>query len=136
MRKILLLEPYEQLANVITQLLRELNCDVDVVISGDITDAELTMRRYDCVFINLDQNRLPSEDGGLRLAEIASDAGVPVVMIPDHLIAAQKIAANGWLQLKKPFNLGNLEAVISKAMETDRVLHPVEDTFISERRRG
>ena len=57
------------------------------------------------VLINLDQNRTEGRKGGPQLAEAASTLGLPVIMIPDHELAAQTIKAKGWLHLNKPFTI-------------------------------
>jgi hypothetical protein len=51
------------------------------------------------------------------LAATASSLGIPVVMIPDHEIAAAKIDAYGWLRIQKPFTLQNMEHVIRQAVK-------------------
>ena len=80
-RRVLLLEPYREVAEVITGLLDDLGYEVDIITSGDIERKELLAKKYACAFVNLDQNRSDWRDYGLRLAETASNAGIPVVMI-------------------------------------------------------
>ena len=47
---------------------------------------------------------------------MASDLGIPVIMIPDHETAAQMIDAKGWLRISKPFTMATLQKVIERTM--------------------
>ena len=115
--RVLLVEPYEEIADVITGVLEDLNYQIDVVTSGRLTAKDLRNNGYRCVFINLDQNSSGCRNEGLRLAEIASELGVPVVLIPDHATAHATIQKNGWLSLTKPFTVEHLEQVIAAAVK-------------------
>jgi DNA-binding response OmpR family regulator len=115
-KHILLLEPYEAIAHVITDLLNQLGYQTDVLASGTVDTNYLLRKPYHCVLINLDQNTSGWHDYGLRLATLASRSGIPVVMIPDHTTAARTIEANGWLRLKKPFSIANLQDAITLAV--------------------
>jgi DNA-binding NtrC family response regulator len=119
-KHVLLLEPYEAIANVIKDLLDQLGYQTDVLTSGTVDTNDLHRKPYHCVLINLDQNTSGWHDDGLRLATLASRSGIPVVMIPDHATAASTIEANGWLRLKKPFSIGNLQNAISLAVAKRR----------------
>ena len=94
-KRILLLEPYGAVADVIKDLLDQLDYVADVETSGHVNEHDLRSRGYHCVLVNLDQNRTDWRDYGLRLATIASGLGIPVVMIPDHETAAKTIKENG-----------------------------------------
>jgi DNA-binding response OmpR family regulator len=87
-KRILLLEPYDVVADVITEVLDQLDYEADVVASGRLDENDLRARNYDCVLINLGQNRTEWREYGLRLAELASALGIPVMMIADHQVAA------------------------------------------------
>jgi DNA-binding NtrC family response regulator len=115
-KRVLLLEPYDVVAAVITDLLDQLGYAADVVTSGSIDKTYLQEKSYHCVLVNLDQNRTEWQDYGLRLAQMASDLGIPVIMIPDHETAAQMIDAKGWLRISKPFTMANLQKVIERAV--------------------
>ena len=73
-KRILLLEPYGVVANVIKDLLDQLDYVADVETSGHVDEHDLRSREYHCVLVNLDQNRTDWRDYGLRLATIASGA--------------------------------------------------------------
>jgi DNA-binding NtrC family response regulator len=115
-KRILLLEPYDVVSDLILDILDQLDYEADVETSGNIDQQQLLSRGYDCVFVNLDQNRTEWRNYGLRLAAIASGLGIPVIMIPDHETAAQTIDANGWLRLNKPFTVEHLQDVIARAV--------------------
>jgi DNA-binding NtrC family response regulator len=115
-KRILLIEPYSDLADVIGFFLEELGFQFDLVTDPTICGNDLTKRRYQCVLINLDQNSDRWRDLGLRLAERASRLRLPVVMIADHEVAAATIAANGWKPVQKPFTLAKLESAIAEAV--------------------
>ncbi len=115
-KRVLLLEPYSVVAEVITDLLVDLDFEAQVVTSGVLDENDLRLGGYDCVLINLDQNRSEWRNYGLKLAQMASQLGIPVVMIPDHDIAAKTIDANGWLRINKPFTIKNLQDVIERAI--------------------
>jgi DNA-binding NtrC family response regulator len=115
-KRVLLIEPYDVVADLLTDVLDQLDYVTDVVASGHIDEEELRAKAYRCVFINLDQKKAESRQSGLKLAAIATKLGVPVIMIPDHETADEIIAANGWLRIRKPFTIGNLEDTIAQAM--------------------
>jgi DNA-binding response OmpR family regulator len=115
-KRILLLEPYGAVADVIKDLLDQLDYTADVETSGHVNEHDLRSRGYHCVLVNLDQNRTDWRDYGLRLATIASGLGIPVVMISDHETAAKTIKENGWLRLRKPFTIENLENTLNRAV--------------------
>jgi DNA-binding NtrC family response regulator len=115
-KRVLLLEPYDVVADVITDLLDQLGYATDVVTSGSIDKTDLHDKSYRCVLVNLDQNRAEWQNYGLRLAQMAAELGIPVVMIPDHETAAQTIDAKGWLRIAKPFTVANLQKVIERAV--------------------
>ena len=115
-KRILLVEPYDMVAGTIVDILEQLDYEADVVMSGHLREKDLNAADYHCVLINLDQNRSEWRDHGLRLAEVASKAGLPVVLIPDHQTAAI-IEANGWLQLPKPFTLHGMKEVLGRARQ-------------------
>ena len=116
-KRILLLEPYEMVAEALTDCLRHLDYDVDVVTTGELDASRLRGGRYDCVLINLDQNRPNTRQGGLKLAEMATSLGMPVVMIPDYRLARDTLSAKGWLHIAKPFTIDKLQQVIAQAVE-------------------
>ena len=115
-KRILLLEPYDVVADLIRDLLDQLDYVTDVETSGDFDEQGLRSRGYHCVLVNFDQNRTDWRDYGLRLATIAAGLGIPVVMIPDHETAAKTIEANGWLGLRKPFTIANLADALNRAV--------------------
>lgn len=114
-RRVLLLEPYEAVADLIMELLDELDYEAVIETSGRLDAEVLKSGTYHCVLVNLDQNRSTWRDYGLKLAAMASERGVPVIMIPDHEIAAKTIDANGWLRLEKPFTAQGLQKVLARA---------------------
>jgi DNA-binding NtrC family response regulator len=114
-RRILLVEPYDVLADLLVDILEHLDYETVVVSSGTIRESDLRETEYHCVLINLDQNSSRWRNKGLRLAEVASKVGLPVVMIPDHATATAIIEANGWLHFQKPFTLANVEHVMRAA---------------------
>jgi DNA-binding response OmpR family regulator len=112
---VLLIEPYELVAELLVEVLEDLDYESDVVTSGSVQESDLRAKKYHCVLINLDQNDVGWRNKGLRLAEMASGIGLPVVMIPDHELAIAEIEANGWLHFDKPFTLANVEHVLRAA---------------------
>lgn len=115
-KRILLLEPYDLVADLLKELLDHLDYIADVETSGEIDEHNLQSRGYVCVLINLDQNRKGWPDYGIQLANIASRLNIPVVMIPDHETAAKTIDANGWHRIEKPFTIANLSEAITRAV--------------------
>jgi len=114
-RYVLLFEPYEMLAEMLTLSLNELGFEVDIGDSLCSGDEAFRARRYECVFINLDQSFKGWHSRGLLIANKASDFGLPVVMIPDNADAQDVIRAKGWLQINKPFKLAELKDVMQQA---------------------
>jgi DNA-binding response OmpR family regulator len=112
---VLLIEPYEFVAELLVEVLEALDYESDVVSSGGVQESDLLAKEYHCVLINLDQNSVGWRNKGLRLAEMASSIGLPVVMIPDHEMAIAEIEANGWLHFDKPFTIANVEHVLRAA---------------------
>ena len=114
--RILLIEPYVDLADMIGFYLKELGYQFDLVTDATMSVEDLTKSHYKCVLINLDQNSDQWRDLGLCLAERASSLHVPVVMIADHEVAAATISANGWKAVRKPFTVAKLESAIEEAV--------------------
>ena len=53
-KRVLLLEPYDVIADMITDLLNQLGYTADVVTSGAIDKTHLQKKSYHCVLVNLD----------------------------------------------------------------------------------
>jgi DNA-binding NtrC family response regulator len=115
-KRILLIEPYVDLADMIGFYLEELGYQFDLVTDATMNVEDLTKSHYECVLINLDQNNDQWRNLGLCLAERASSLHLPVVMIADHEIAAATISANGWKSVRKPFTVAKLETAIEEAV--------------------
>jgi DNA-binding response OmpR family regulator len=111
---VLLVEPYGDLSDLFRELLTEAGCSVDVVTTGAGMEAAIAANHYDCVLLNIDQNR--TLDFGLDLATIAAAEGSRIIMIPDHKIDRKTIAAKGWVQLTKPFTGDDLREALVRAM--------------------
>jgi len=114
--RILLIEPYHDVANVIGLFLEDLGHEFDVVTDAGAEGERLIKESYECVLINVDQNSAQWRDHGLRLAETASRNHTPVVMIADHELDAATAKSKGWTALQKPFTLENLESAIAHAV--------------------
>jgi DNA-binding NtrC family response regulator len=112
---VLLFEPFKSLVEVLVLSMEELGYTVDIGDSAGDGSEMTGARRYDCVFINLDQNRGDWQGHGLMLAHKASALGLPVVMIPDDQAAREVIRAKGFLQIGKPFRLADLRDVMALA---------------------
>jgi DNA-binding NtrC family response regulator len=112
---VLLFEPFEMLAATLVLSMEELGFKVDIGNSAGDGDELLGPRKYECVFINLDQNRKDWHSHWLMLANKASQLALSVVMIPDNPMAQDVIRKKGWLQIKKPFNLDELKDVMERA---------------------
>ena len=82
--RILLIEPYDDVAQVIGLYLEDLGHEFDLVTDASGDGERLIKECYECVLINVDQNSDEWRDHGLRLAETASRNHTPVVMIADH----------------------------------------------------
>ena len=113
-RHVLLVEPVEDLRALLEEVLIEGGCRVDVAASGREMRAALARSYYDCVLVDIDQNR--TLDYGLELAGIAAAAGSRIIMIPDHRTSSAMIAAKGWLQLSKPFTVSAVLALLDQAV--------------------
>jgi DNA-binding response OmpR family regulator len=111
---VLLVEPYPDLRDMFYELLVSAGCAVDMAMTGYEMKLAISTTRYDCVILNIDQNR--EVDFGLDLAAIASSKGSRIIMIPDHNIDRETIAAKGWLQLRKPFSGSDLLAMLAQAV--------------------
>jgi DNA-binding NtrC family response regulator len=129
-KHVLLVEPYPDIAETLRDLLTDAQCQVDVAMSPYEMERALNTGQYDCVLLNLDQNR--GQDFGLELAEKAAARGARIIMIPDHKTDRAIIAAKGWLQLSKPFTLVDVIAMIAQALgpggEAPAVLDRIERT--------
>jgi DNA-binding NtrC family response regulator len=113
-RHVLLVEPYPDLRDLLYDLLVDAGCRVDAVMSGYEMAAAIAATRYDCVLLNIDQGR--AIDFGLVLAAAASAAGSRIIMIADYKTDRATIAAKGWLQLRKPFTVDQVLAVLIQAI--------------------
>lgn len=96
-KRILLIEPYPDLAGVFGFHLNELGYQYDVVEGTEIDESDLTDGRYECLLINIDQNSDRWRDC-------------------DHQTDAAKVLAEGWKPIRKPFTLEKLAAAISWAL--------------------
>jgi DNA-binding NtrC family response regulator len=99
-RRILIVEPYEDLAELLVLYVNELGYEFDLLTNAEVDEEHLNSNSYDCVLINADQN---SGAAGIRLAETAGRASTPVVFIADHATAASSVPAEGWKPLQKSF---------------------------------
>jgi DNA-binding response OmpR family regulator len=95
-KRILLVEPYQDIADLLGLYLEDLGYQFDLVVHTEVDEEYLAGRSYDCILVNIDQNSESWRDAGLSHAEKASRLSVPVVMIADHALAAQVAAAKGW----------------------------------------
>lgn len=102
------------LRDLFYELLVSAGCKVDMAMTGHEMKTAISATRYDCVILNIDQNR--EVDFGLDLAAVASSNGSRIIMIPDHEIDRETIAAKGWLQLRKPFTGSDLLAMLALAV--------------------
>jgi DNA-binding response OmpR family regulator len=50
---VLLIEPYELVADLLVEVLEHLDYEADVVSSGSVQDSDLRAKDYHCVLINL-----------------------------------------------------------------------------------
>jgi DNA-binding NtrC family response regulator len=125
-KRILIIEPYDSLAQLFREALQDAGYDVTLGTYEDVTAQLLERERFDCLFINLDQHRRPGLPNGLALAELADSLGVPVVMIPDDAAAEKKIREKGWLRLTKPFSPTALENLIERATQQADHTHPAQ----------
>ena len=116
--RILLIEPYCEVANIICMYLEELGHDFDLVTDAAAGREHLTKGSYTCALINVDQNSDEWRYRGLRLAEAAAKNHMPVVMIADHDLDAATATSNGWIKIRKPFTLQKLESAIAKAVSS------------------
>jgi len=115
-KRVLLIEPYDHVANIIGLYLEDLGHEFDLVTEARAGGERLTEAAYDCVLINVDQNSDQWWDHGMRLGERASRLRIPVVMIADHKVDAATAAAKGCTVIRKPFTLEKLETAITRAV--------------------
>jgi DNA-binding NtrC family response regulator len=115
-KRVLLVEPYDVIADILVEILDQLHYETEVIESDSFRRKDLRAGEYHCVLINIDQNSTEWRDNGLRLAAMASQAGLAVVMIPDHETGDKVIRANGWLHLHKPFTINDIDDVITRAV--------------------
>jgi CheY-like chemotaxis protein len=116
--RVLLIEPYDDLANIIGLYLEDLGHDFDLVTDAEAGGARLSEAAYDCVLINVDQNSDLWWDQGMHLGEPASRLRIPVVMIADHKVDAATAAAKGCPVIRKPFTSKKLETALAHAVAT------------------
>ena len=112
-RKVLLVEPFPELRDYLLGLLVKAGCEVDMAMTGYEMEVALTASHYDCVLINIDQNR--AVNFGLVLAATASATGSRIIMIPDCEMDRTSIDERGWLRLEKPFTVADILAVLAQA---------------------
>jgi DNA-binding NtrC family response regulator len=115
-KRILLVEPYRDLAEILGLYLEDLGYQFDLVAHAEFDEEYLARNSYDCILINADQNSALWSDAGIRLAETASKLSVPVVIIADHAVAASTVIAKGWKPLQKPFTAEEIQGAISQAV--------------------
>jgi DNA-binding NtrC family response regulator len=115
-KRVLLIEPYDHLANIIGLCLEDLGYEFDLATNGATGGRRLSEGTYDCVLINIDQNSDEWEDQGIYLGKRASSRHIPVVMIADHKIDAATATAKGCTVVRKPFTLDKLKTAISRAL--------------------
>jgi signal transduction histidine kinase/CheY-like chemotaxis protein len=118
-RRVLLAEddPVNQL--VLTEMLKKLGCDVDMVESGDAACRVLSRRHYDLVFMDC---HMPGMDGyeateRLRQSEAGTDAHVPVVALTADALTGsrERCLASGMDDfLTKPVTFEVLGAAIER----------------------
>ena len=111
---VLLVEPFPDLRDVLRELMQYAGWIVDVAMTSDEMRVAIAQTHYDCVFLNLDQGR--PKNFGLELADYAASRGSRIIMIPDHRIDPAVIAAKGWLQLREPFKVAEMQAVLAQAL--------------------
>jgi DNA-binding NtrC family response regulator len=116
-RRILLVEPYKDLAEILGLYLEDLGFEFDLVVNTDVDEEYLTRESYDCILVNADQNSESWNEAGLRIAETASRLSIPVVIIADHAIAASTVTAKGWKPLQKPFTAEEIQDAIHQAVD-------------------
>ncbi len=116
--RVLLIEPYDDIATIIGLYLEDLGHEFDLVTDAGAGEQRLTAAAYDFVLINVDQNSNDWRDQGMRLARRAAGHQIPVVMIADHKLDAATAASKGWTVLRKPFTLEKIETAISQAVAT------------------
>jgi CheY-like chemotaxis protein len=114
--RILLIEPYGDLAAIIGLYLEDLGHEFELVTDASSAGEQLTNEAYECILINVDQNSDQWRHQGLHLAETASKRHTPVVMIADHELDAATAEAKGWTVLRKPFTSEQLESAIVYAL--------------------
>jgi DNA-binding NtrC family response regulator len=116
-RRILLVEPYKDLAEILGLYLEDLGFEFDLVVNTDVDEEYLTRESYDCILVNADQNSESWNEAGLRIAETASRLSIPVVIIADHAIAASTVTAKGWKPLQKQFTAEEIQDAIHQAVD-------------------
>lgn len=114
--RILLIEPYREVADLITACLEDMGYSVDLITDAVLPGALPNRGDYACAFINLDQNKVGWREQGLSLATILSERGLPIVMIPDHQSDVGALEQHDWFYIRKPFSVDRLQAVVKKAI--------------------
>ena len=123
--QILIVEPYEALAEMLSLSLESMGYSSEIARTDAVDEQQLVRGRFACVFINLDQNDRNFQVGGLKIAELASTLGIPVVMIPDNDVAQRIISERGWIQIRKPFKFEALQRVMELALKH----HDIKDAL-------
>jgi len=113
--RMLLIEPYDDVADVISLYLEELGYEFDIVANAGAEAELLIGEPYECVLINVDQSNNQWRGQGVHLAETASRNHTPVVMNAEREPDAAT-AESGWVPLRKPFTLEKLETAIAQAV--------------------
>ena len=71
-KRVLLVEPYDIIADILEDILSQLDYETEVVrAASSFWEKDLRADEYHCVLVNIDQNSTKWRDQGLRLAETA-----------------------------------------------------------------
>jgi DNA-binding response OmpR family regulator len=80
--------------------------DVHCIIGGQPGARAIEEQRYDLALIDIMLHDLPY----LTLAEMAARRHTPVLLLPGHPAATEKLAQDGWDFVSAPFSISSLRA--------------------------
>ena len=127
MRSVLIVEPYEGLARLLSLALEDLGYTPVLADCRQVNDEELVPTNYACAFVNLDQGSAAWSEEGSRLARVAYRQGLSVVVIPDDTAARDQARDEGWIHISKPFTAEVLARALDRAMIGKRGVRPGDE---------
>ncbi|HWG81083.1 MAG TPA: response regulator [Stellaceae bacterium] len=112
-RSVLVVEDDDIVAELFQHLLSDEGMQVSLASSGVEARRALAARDYDAVVLDI---RLPGQEDGLKLAEVAVGEGCGVVLMTGDHRFEKTLIASGHRYLLKPFRVERLLSAIEQAI--------------------